>query len=255
LAVLEGEALVQLGRLRRAADRFRAAQNTRLDAASPQAYKKAVRLAEVRLRDVERRTPRLTLRVERSGADTDKLGLMLNGEPQSPETLGVERSMDPGNYELYVRHPSGRTYRRAFVLREGDRQTVSLDLAGDASLRVAPAADRQRIAHTDIRRPAGWVSLGIAGAGLGTGVIASVVMANKHSILDEECNPECPRQFRDDLETFETARTVSLVGYGTGLLSGVLGAVLLMGSRPAETHARAVRPFITAKTVGVKGTF
>jgi hypothetical protein len=257
IAILQGDALVHMGELRRAEQKFQVALQTPLGPESPAAYRQAAELAASRLSDLDKKIPRLTLVVEHASAARDELELELNGESQSAALLGIERRVDPGKYEFVVKQPGGRIHRRVFNLTEGANERVVVDLKGEqitkAIARGDPAADES--SGWFDRRRAGWIGIGVGAAGLTTGAIAGLIMANKNSKLEERCTPTCPASMADDVSTFETARTVSLVGFGAGLLGMGVGATLLLTDKSTEQRVGTVRPYATARVVGLRGKF
>ena len=102
------------------------------------------------------------------------------------------------------------------------------------------------------------MSLGVGGAGLAAGIVSGVVMLGKDSTLESHCpNNRCPAAYRGDLDAFTTARTVSFIGYGVGIVGlGAGVALLLTAPREPRPSARAtITPYIGPATGGVTGTF
>jgi hypothetical protein len=253
IAVLEGDALVKIGRLTEARHRFDAARRTPLSKTTPFPYRQAVALASVRLREVERRTPRLTLVVENAGVDADELRIELNGEPQSAALLGVPRRKDPGEYELLVQAPARRPKRTAFLLSEGVERRVVVDLDADGSSQTADAS-ASPVSGLGVRE-VGWISVGVGTAGFLTGIVAGAVMADKEPALARECDATCPPSVRDELDDYEGARAVAVAGFGVGLVGTAVGVTLLLSERSEGTALKSLTPYASTRTLGVRGRF
>jgi hypothetical protein len=250
LAVLEGDALVQLGELNQAARRFDAARRAELRAGAPPAYHRAVRIAKSRLLALNARIPRLVIAIK--GVDGEEpLGLWLNDEPLSPALLGVERHVDPGQYTVRA-EVNGKTVSRQIELKEGSAEHVVLDPDNDAATVARDdSADRER----QRRRTAGWISVGVGGAGVLTGVVAGIITQNKERDLKARCTPTCPPSLQGEVEAFERARTTSWVGYGVGALGLGTGIALLLTSRGEPATSARIQPYATLRGVGVRGSF
>jgi hypothetical protein len=253
LAVLEGDALAKMGKLNRAAKRFEAAERAELAPDAPPAYQRAVHLAEERLRELRARIPRLLIDVKGAESERRALQLWVNDEPLSAELLGIERRVDPGLY--VVRAELGdKIVRREVRLQEGSALRVVLD---PSSVKTEQHSARERIridSGPQLQNTAGWASLGIGGAGLLTGIVAGVVTQRKHDDLEAECKPTCAPELRDEVDSFEAARTTSWVGYGVGLAGLVTGTLLLLTSSNGADSASA-RVTFTPRTAGVIGRF
>jgi hypothetical protein len=254
LAVLEGDALVAMGRLNDAVRRFEVARQARLTAGSPRAYRVAVALATERLRVMERKRPRLTVSLQHAHTRPAFLQLWVNGEPLSPEMLGIERHMDPGEYTV-VAEFLGQTVSKNVTLQEGARQRIVLEV--DSS-RLRPDGSDESASESGIhagRRTAMWISLGIGATGIAAGTIAAVVASERSEALERKCDDTCAPELADEVEAFEEARTASWIGLGVGAAGIATGVVLYLADRDSSSSATRVRPFATLRTLGVMGRF
>ena len=84
--------------------------------------------------------------------------------------------------------------------------------------------------------------------GIGTGLYA----LNKKSSLDDACNPGCPPDKEDDIDSFRRYRTISYATFGLGVAGLAWGGYVLWTSSPDEP-AIAVRAAPTG--AWVEGTF
>ena len=253
LAVLEGDALTKMGKLNGAMKRFEAAQRVDLAPDAPPAYRRAVHLAEERLRELKARIPRLLIDVKGARSKRQPLQLWVNDEPLSAELLGIERRVDPGLY--VVRAELGeKIVRREVRLQEGTVLRVVLD---PSSVKTERHTARERIGDDSGPLPqdvGAWASLGIGGAGLVTGIVAGVVTQRKHDDLESQCKPTCPPELNDEVDSFEAVRTTSWIGYGVGLAGLVTGTLLLLTSSDGASSTNASVTF-TPRTAGVIGRF
>jgi hypothetical protein len=151
------------------------------------------------------------------------------------------------------------------ALREAETQVATLKLepgAGGDSGRILTDASLARDATSDsdpgsMQRTWAYVGFGVGGAGLGTGVVAGLLAANRHSSAQENC-PEgkcaAGSSGAKDVDAFRSLRTVSTVSYVLGI-AGVGAGVTLMLTAPKPKEASFVRPYVGVGRVGVQGRF
>ncbi|HMJ13310.1 MAG TPA: hypothetical protein VK524_17940 [Polyangiaceae bacterium] len=264
LSLREARALEKLGRLVEAVEAYVRTVRAPLDAQAPDAFKQAVQQAQDELTKIRPRVPQLRIVVERA-APGDTLNVTLDGKPLQRALIGVEMPINPGAHEISVSTNSGAGARARLTLREAETQVATLKLEPgasadtgriltDASLRPDTMPERDA---GSAQRTWAYVGFGVGGAGLGTGVIAGLLAANRHSSAQDNCpDGKCApgSSGAKDVEAFRSLRTVSTVSYLFGI-AGVGAGVTLLLTAPKRAEAGQLRPFVGIGRLGVQGRF
>ena len=265
LSLREARAYEKLGRLVESVEAYVRTVRTPLHANAPEAFKQAVQQAQDELAKVRTRVPQLRIVVERA-APGDMLTVVMDGKPLQRALIGVEMPVNPGAHEIDVSTSSGAGARERVTLRESETQVVTLKLeagmATASSGRILTDASLGRDASADsdvgrTHRTWAYVGFGVGGAGLGTGVVAGLLAANRHSSAQENCpDGKCTpgSSGAKDVDAFRSLRTVSTVSYVLGI-AGVGAGVTLMLTAPKPKEASFVRPYVGVGRVGVQGRF
>jgi hypothetical protein len=241
IAVLHGAALERQGKLVEAIERYEAARRTPLPASSGP-FREAIEYAHERLADLRPRIPRLRIDVDGAEVDDSRIEVRLDGKRVLPPLLEVERSVNPGPHRIELFVNEELEDERNVDIAEAARETTTLDVDEDV---LSGRADNS------LRQSAGFAALGIGGAGIVTGVVAGLVMLDKKATLDERCTPSCPPELEEDLDSFRTSRTLSIVGYSVGAVGLGVGAVLLWAGPSGDS----VSAFAGPTSIGVRGKF
>jgi hypothetical protein len=93
---------------------------------------------------------------------------------------------------------------------------------------------------------------GLAAATVAT--VAGVIALDRKSTLDDVCNPECPREHAEDINSYREARAVSYIGYGISVVAVGVGLWLWLGAEDEPQRAR-VEPWLGPRQGGLRGTF
>ena len=246
IAVLEARALERLGRLVEAAEHYEKARRSPLVANGSDAFRNAVAEADREVHDLRPRIPQLTITIDGVPPDRAELDVELDGAQVPRELIGVRRPVDPGEHRITARVGTGPQVERVVQLSERQDQRVVLAVtalqepAGMIAAQASPAVEPAR--DGSAQRTWGWLSLGIGGAGLATGLVGGFIMLDEKSKLDEVCAPTCPAESEGDLEAFRSARTVSFIGYGVGIVGLGAGALLLLTAPRAEPEHSVREP-------------
>ena len=245
ITLMEARALRKLGRFVEAAERYEDARRSRITSESSSAFADAITAADKELETLRPKIPLLTIVIQNSGRALENVEVRLDGRVVPVALIGVRQPVDPGARRIVIKKGDKVIGERTLKLEEGDEEIVTLDASG----KFTKSEDGE-----DGGPPWAWIALGVGGAGLVTGVAAGLVMLDKRSSLDEVCTPTCPESSQDDLDGFRTARTVSFIGYGIGIVGVGLGATLLLtqSSKKNEAH---VAPSFGLGHVGVQGRF
>lgn len=99
------------------------------------------------------------------------------------------------------------------------------------------------------------VALGVGGAGVAFGVVSGLVMISKKHELDDACpTGRCSPSSSDQLDAYRSARTVSMVGWGVGLVGLGVGAGLwIAGPRATSTTSMVV--VVGPSSAALRGEF
>lgn len=243
ITLMEARALQRLGRFVEAAERYEDARRTTMASDSSSAFADAIAAADEELGQLRPKIPLLTIVVQNSGQALDNVEVRLDGRVVPVALIGVRQPVDPGVHRVVVKKGDKVISERALELAEGQSDVITLDASG-------------HIAEDDNSEstPWAWIALGVGGAGLATGAIAGLVMLDKQSTLDDVCTPTCPESSQDDLDGFRTARTVSFIGYGVGIVGVGVGAALLL-TRSSSTDKAHLAPTLGLGHVGLRGRF
>jgi hypothetical protein len=184
------------------------------------------------------------------GAPPRDVAVSVDDAPVPPPLVGVEQRVDPGKRRIAGQRGT-EVVRQEVTLQEGELERVVLTFeakpvsAGpvrEGSVLPAPAQRPPSAAASAAvdesnrgksQRLFGWVGLGLGAAGIAVGATAGIIVASKYSGL----KPDCPEHSCDpasvgqgSLDTYNTLRTVSLVGFIGGGVGAAAGATLLLTS-------------------------
>jgi hypothetical protein len=285
LGLMAARSLEKLGRLVEASERYQQVAGMKVDAGATEAFKQAQAAATKEREALVPRIPNVEVSVTGPGAE--QVGaLMLDGRRLPPEKTGSARPIsakipvDPGDHRLEAKASTGEAFER-FSLSEGATARVVLTLSGSPNKLLLPpgkgAAEPGQAAADSSSSPPperkgktqqtiGWVSVGVGAAGVAVGVITGGIAAGKHAgFTDPPCNNDlktCPAEFQDDIDSYNTLRPVSSVGFIVGGIGLATGAVLLLtlprgGARYSTSNSSGVTvtPWIGPASAGLRGTF
>jgi hypothetical protein len=239
LGLWSARALSKRGRLVEAAERYRIVSTLPVPDTNREVHEAALREAAEERAQLLPRIPLLTIEVHghpQGGVVT------LDGRALPDASLGAGLPVDPGPHHIEL-SARGRTVQRDVVLREGERMSVQLELyevaAAPAPVAPPPPAPAPPPARPPPPGPAassssglriaGWIGLGLGGAGVLVGTIAGGVAVGQNGELDEVCVDDvCPPTAEEDVGDYDTTRTVSTLGFVVGAVGIAAGVVLLL---------------------------
>jgi len=258
IGLWSGRALEKSGRLVEASGRYLAAKRAPLDPDGERDTQEAARAeASEAYQALQARIPAVTVKV--SGADPSELELTVAGKNLLVDFIGLPVPVDPGKVEVTARTSSGKKKSVFIVLAEGDKQEVTLDLGEVAApAAVTPTAsdapDASPHAKGSWQPVAGWIGIGLGGAGLIFGTVTGAVVLAKYNELG--CGASDGLCDADESQTkpVNDLRPLSTIGFVAGGVLMAAGVTLLVTAPKAERQA-TIRPYWTVDSVGVVGTF
>jgi hypothetical protein len=246
ISIMQARALVHLGRLVEAADRYEETRRMPLAEDAPEAFRAAAREAAVEVEQVRALLPRLVIHVKATSDAPKGMTVTLDGKVLPAALLEVDCPVDPGEHVVTLRATNRPPASHKVKVAEKERLAIELTVAaapqmpntdnGQALTRVEPTTDASRK----------WWGFGAMGGGavalLGS-VITGKSALDKKDYLDRVCHPACPAGTQGDIDSFRTNRTISYATAGVSLaLVGVGGYLLLTGERAGRNSAIGVSP-------------
>jgi len=203
------------------------------------------------------RIPTLSIHVE--GPSCEKLELLLNGQSLSAGLVDTPLPTNPGPVTVVARC-SELEATETIELAEATQRQVALRLTPTQAAKNPAPSPATVPSDTTTGKPsrwqptAGWISIGVGGAGIVLGAIMGGVALGKVSELGCDSNGACPGATDDELASANTLRTVSTVGFIAGGILTAAGVTLLL-IPPPRADAAYVTPYLTASSIGLRGAF
>lgn len=237
LGLWSARSLERAGKWVEAAERYRAASRMSSIIGDAEVQEDARLAAAQELELLARRIPTLTIRIE--GARASDAQVTLNGAPYLSDLLGAPRISNPGTHHVVAVRGTEKV-EATTELRASEHKALTLrfdaptaDAARETSPTPSPmprpstavdsAPGTTTLSRADLVKPLaiGAVSLGVAS--LAVWAISSVVTGNQL----EECSTLNAEHVCEDQETataYNTAKTISTIGFWTGLVLTLGGA-------------------------------
>ncbi len=210
------------------------------------------------------RMPRLV--VQTSGVPIQAVSFQLDGSAASSVELAQGSPVDPGFHRI-IAMCSGRMLEQTEMVQDGATKTIVFTF--QPAFSTPPKIDTNQPSSTEpgtrALRNATWASFGIGGAALvvwgTTGIWALVEghdlnkMAGNSQWQVGECgNAPSPSECND----YRRLRTVSTIGFYTGLVGVATGAVLLVATPSVKRRHEAstqLTPWVGLGSAGLDGRF
>ena len=231
-----------------------------LDAKASPAFVRAHEDATREVAGLAERIAWVTIEVE----GPDKPEVTLDGKTLRAATLGVRRAVDPGEHTVKASAPGFAPAEQTFTLAAGgsDSITLTLDAVADAPVEPTPeepapvapepTPDDDEAAGST-QRTLGFVSFGIAGAGVVVGGVMAGLAASSHSELVENCpDDRCPKEQEGTYNDFASFSATSMTGFIAAGAFAVTGLVLVL-TAPDEEDSTALT--IGPGTLTLSGSF
>jgi uncharacterized protein (DUF2147 family) len=276
LAVNEARALVKVGKLVAASELYLEATRIPKEKSWQSTQEEAQRDAEKERNELLPRIPRLKIIFK--GATAAEVAVSIDGAAVPQALADTEQVVDPG--ERMVEGKRGdEVVKQSVTLREGDHGQVMLQFtqAGAPTAPVnanLPTQTNQPLQPTTApmtpasangksggsgQKILGWTSVGLGGAGLAVGAISGILASSKRSsLLDSNtCSADgkhCAPSQSNEVNAYNSLRTVSSVGFIAGGILAVTGVTLLLTAPKQESQPK-VGLWMTPSGAGVYGGF
>jgi hypothetical protein len=266
LVVDHARALVGLGRLADAYERYDSARREELPPRPPAAWKRAVADAQKEIKAIEAKIGWVTITVK--GPVEPKV--MIDEREVPIIALGSPFPTDPGDRTIRATADGFLPAEVAISLSAGQKKETSLELLPkppEVVAEVAPPPKKVKPAppppqETKVN-PLTYVAFGVGGAGLAVGAVTGILFLSEKSELDAACPAQdrCPPG--TDTSSFYTYSYVSGISLLVGLAGAGTGVALLL-TQPKQSDKEAEQkveqkaemvPYVGIGQVGVRGKF
>lgn len=249
VALWSGRALAARGRLVEASERFVEASRLRGFKGDQQVQQQAQQDAAHELETLTPRVPTLVILLALDA--TERPTVTLDGKTVPTALLGEEQPVNPGVHLVKIVLGSRQT-TRSITLAEGEKKRESVsweDVPVPSSVDAPPATTTVTKRDQDPtrgRRTLGYVALATGGVSLLVGgVTGGLALSKHHSLTDGgQCaGDRCLPGARSDVQSLDTLRTVSTVGFMAGGVLAAAGFVLVLTGKP-HAEAQRTRPYV-----------
>jgi hypothetical protein len=284
-----GECQVAVGKIVAGTENLQRVVRESLPPRPPKAFVDAQARAQKVLDGALPKVAKLKIHVDAPPGTT--LTITQNGESVSTATLDLDRPADPGVYRVEVSSPGFRTAHGETTLAEGAAGAINLRLEPDpnaaavgpgvppapppgaAPYAAAAAGPPPNYAPASQPAPAeskggsnlpAYLLLGTGVVGVAVGSIFGGMVLSKKSSLDGVCKDKsCPPSAQADIDSMNTAATVSTVGFAVGGVALGVGVILLLVNKPSSSAAdtehapkrATLTPFVGPTSAGLSGSF
>jgi hypothetical protein len=272
LALYTARANVKLGKLVRASELYLLA--TRLD---PKGPSESVQLQAQRDAAKERaellpKIPRLTVTVE--GEDLQDVEVTIDDQIVPKALLGTSQMADPGQRMVSAKRGDEQVSAEV-TLAEGEHKQTTMrflkreKVAEKGGVPTVETKTQPAPKYVPVTTPApasgdghktqrilGWTSIGLGGAGLVFGSATGIMALSKRGALrDAGCQGNsCFTSQQNDVDTYNTLRALSSVGFIAGGVLAVTGATLLL-TTPKGESAPAAALVLSPSSASLVGRF
>jgi hypothetical protein len=242
LGLWSARALEKLGRWVEASERY--LEVTRLSLSGGQEAVQQQAQADA-LREFEALSQRVPgLRVEIRGAPISSVVLRIDGVIVAPELITEVRPVNPGSHRVEA-SAGGETLVSEVSVEEREHETVTLSFEGTSTgdARARPTPDVASSSSPFPRRAVAWGAIVTGGVGLVLGGVSGGLALQKRGEIDDSqrCRPErneCLPDMKSTVDSYNTMRVISTVGFVAGGALAATGIVLLL-TVPSETAPSA----------------
>ncbi len=170
--------------------------------------------------------------------------LSVNGRSIDTERVGLPIPVEPGDAVVRVEFDDCDPVEQTVPLRAGQNRTVVLspppkEVPKPVVRETQPRRSAPRVKSDDsvkgTLRVAGYVSVSIGGAALGTALITGILTKSRHDSLERNCGgSSCDPIFQADVDSGRTLQTLTNVSLGVGIVGIVGGGTLIALGWPSS---------------------
>jgi hypothetical protein len=214
--------------------------------------------ASRRREELDKRIPKVILRVPRDAPDTTRVLRRTQDEgPLVPVAIGVPLLIDPGEHVLTTEVPGRVSVFTKFSVKEGENRNVEVQIPA-ASGKVDPTSKVKPLqpvpslmpaleSGVSGRRVAAYTLGGIGAVGVLGGIVTGAITWAQKSPIEQNClaaNPKiCNPTGEGAKQTAEITGLVSTVAFPVGLVTLGAGIILYL-TEPAPSKFGAAEPKI-----------
>lgn len=272
LGLWSARAMAKVGKWVEAAERYLAATRLEPGSGEKEVQKEARKAAKVERSELLPKIPKLTVSVEPK--PSEEASVTIDGAEIPLALLGEPRYVNPGKHQV-VATDQGERAEQEVTLEPGGSDSVVLHLnipeaAGTASPGARKGSKSSGAGPKDTgvssdqglggyQRTAAWGVLGLGAAGLAVGVTTGLMASSKKSSLEssDQCvDRVCGPDQYDSVDSYNSLRTMSTVGFIVGGVAAAGGMVLLLTAPESEpTKEAGITPLIGPLSAGLRGRF
>jgi hypothetical protein len=229
--------------------------------------------------ELEGRIPTLTLKVS-GGEPGAKVIVTRDGQEVAAAMLGIPAPLDPGEHSFSALADGYSAPEQTVTLAEGQRESVTLELAADPNARITPVEEPAPAGATTTVEDQGfklgpprwpsYVAWGLGAGGIAAGVVFGLQAQDKADQADELCGGSREQCALDEgsadadevvalNDDAGTNQLISIIGYGAGgalLATGVVLWVLDVGAPKAQVGQNVtLEPVVGLGHLGLRGSF
>jgi hypothetical protein len=245
------ECFARLGRVASAVTRYQDFERaaSKLPPGRRRQQRERERVAREQLQRLGPRVPTLTVVAP---PDLPPAAVVARGDvPLGPSSLGHPLPVDPGEYAITLRMPSGAVASRTVRIEPGQAQTVTLEAPPEPPppRATAPAPARPPVVATTPAAPSkqrtwaiGAGALGLAG--LAAGGVTGLLVVTKKDLIGRECGDDrvCSRRGKEAADSAQTLAAVSTAAFAVGAAGLAAGAALWLSAPAAPAPKRGATP-------------
>lgn len=248
LGLWSARALRQLGLLVESANRYLETASLQIPEGDYEIQKQAQVDAKKELDALRPIIPALMIEIK--GAQPAEVNVTVDGVPLAGSLLGEPRLVNPGLHKVEGTHGSVKKEANVMI-GEGQKAPAVLDFGPSPAAGSGAAAEEE---GSSTQSTLGVVALAAGGAGIVVGAITGGMALSKKNTIDS--SPACENDRCSDkslVDSYNTLRTVSTVGFIVGGVLAAAGVTLLLTSGSSEKPQAGL--LIGPGSVSLRGSF
>jgi tetratricopeptide (TPR) repeat protein len=216
------------------------------------------KVAAERRAALARDVPSLTISLDNAVPEGSTVAI--DGHAVAPASLNQLIPLDPGDHQVTLTTPDGRTKQQHVKLNKGDAQAITLELSTRGASSTSPPATKEEASSSPDAtwKTAAFVTGGVGAAAVVVGVVTGAIVLADKSSIDSHCPTPTTCDSTADANSANAAK--SLGWASTGMFVGgvaALGAAAgLWFLRPKGSAVEpVVQPGATGAYLGLRGEF